>query len=558
MNPRQVHREILKQNIEVKNPPDQKDLEGFWCPLFENPKTHQESEWIETVITENTDKPTMRKLFISQEDIKRKLKECGSFKTPGIDKVPNFWLRKLDSLHSRYVTCFNKIIDGEVDTPDWLTQGRTTLLPKSEETHRPNKYRPICCLSTTYKLLTGLIADSIYSHLEAGDYLEEEQKGCIRNRLGTKDQLLINKTILEDAKRRQRNLSMAWIDYQKAFDSVPLSWINRCLELYKIDDGIRTFLKNQMEKWRTTITLNHENGEITIPDVKIQRGIFQGDSLSPLLFCLTIDPLTKVLKKQNIGYDVGQVRGQHKKKSLICLLLFMDDLKLYANSDANLSKLVQVVHKFSNDICMDFGLDKCAKCTLKKGIKTASENLELDNGTFIENLSEEASYKYLGIEENAGIEHKVMRTKITNEYFKRIKAICKTELTIKNKIQCINQLALPVITYSFGIVDWPQYLINEIDVRTRKMLTLHKVTYRTQCLDRIYLPRCEGGLGLLEVNQSFKSSIVALSQYLHCAKDPLMRLVAKQHKEVLPQNVSVTKMADIFSEDIIEKDLDDN
>ena len=190
----------------------------------------------------------MNKLLISQEDIKRKLDESGSFKSPGLDKVPNFWLRKLNSLHPRYVSVFNKILDGTEVTPEWLTEGRTTLLPKSKETHRPNKYRPICCLSTTYKLLAGLVADAIYMHLDRGNYLEEEQKGCIRNRLGTKDQLLINKTVLEDAKRRQRNLSMAWIDYQKAFDSVPHSWINRCLELYKVGEDIRSFLKNQMDK----------------------------------------------------------------------------------------------------------------------------------------------------------------------------------------------------------------------------------------------------------------------------------------------------------------------
>ena len=284
LNPRKVHREILKQNIEIKNPPDKKELEQFWRPLFENPKTHTEGEWIETVKEQNKDKAHMNKLLICQEDIKRKLDESGSFKSPGIDKVPNFWLRKLNSLHPRYVSLFNKILDGTENTPEWLTQGRTTLLPKSKETHRPNKYRPICCLSTTYKLLTGLVADAIYMHLERGNYLEEEQKGCIRNRLGTKDQLLINKTILEDAKRRQRNLSMAWIDYQKAFDSVPHSWINRCLELYNVEEDIRTFLKNQMNKWSTTITLNHENGDTRIPDVKIQRGIYQGDSLSPLLF----------------------------------------------------------------------------------------------------------------------------------------------------------------------------------------------------------------------------------------------------------------------------------
>ena len=122
----------------------------------------------------------------------------------------------------------------EENPPDWLTRGKTTLLPKSQETHLPNKYLPICCLNTTYKLLTGIIADSIYDHLDRGDYLEKEQKGCIRNRFGTKDQLLVNKTILEDCKRRQRNLSMAWIDYKKAFDSVPHTWINRCLDLYKI------------------------------------------------------------------------------------------------------------------------------------------------------------------------------------------------------------------------------------------------------------------------------------------------------------------------------------
>ena len=88
---------------------------------------------------------------------------------------------------------------------------------KSPETQRANKYRPICCSNTTYKLLTGIIADAIYEHLDRGDFLEKEQKRCIRNRFGTKDQLLVNKTILEDCKRRQRNLSMAWIDYKKHF-----------------------------------------------------------------------------------------------------------------------------------------------------------------------------------------------------------------------------------------------------------------------------------------------------------------------------------------------------
>ena len=162
----------------------------------------------------------------------------------------------------------------------------------------------------------------------------------------------------------------------------------------------------------------------------------------------------------------------------------------------------------------------------EKGKKAVSENFQLEDGSNITDLSEDSSYKYLGIEENASIEHKAMRTKITQQYFKRLKAICKTELTPKNKIQAINQLAIPVISYGFGVVDWPQGIINDIDVRTRKLLTIHKVTYKNSCLDRIYLPRSEGGLGLIEVNQCFKSAIVALDQYLHTSEDPLIKIVA--------------------------------
>ena len=105
-----------------------------------------------------------------------------------------------------------------------------------------------------------------------------------------------------------------------------------------------------------------------------------------------------------------------------------------------------------------------------------------------------------------------MRKKIYSQYIKRVKAICRTELTTKNKITAINQLAVPVVTYGFGIIDWPQRDINSLDVKTRKMLTLHKVIYRNQCLDRLYLPRSEGGVGLTQINQSFRSTIVSLGQ----------------------------------------------
>ena len=235
----------------------------------------------------------------------------------------------------------------------------------------------------------------------------------------------------------------------------------------------------------------------------------------------------------------------------------MDDIKLYADSDENLQKLIQIVHEYSNDIHMEFGLDKCAKCTLKKGVKAETDGFQLEDGSIIEDLQEDATYKYLGIEENTNIQHKQMRTKIHTTYIQRVKKICKSELTTKNKVTAINQFALPIVTYGFGVVDWPQKHLNNLDVKTRKIMTLHKVIYRNQCLNRMYLPRSEGGMGLQGISDSFRSTMVSLGQYLLSNKDSLIQVVAKQHKDVLPQNMSIIKLAKNFAPNLLEDEPDE-
>ena len=64
--------------------------------------------------------------------------------------------------------------------------------------------------------------------------------------IGTKDQLLIDKAILRDSRNRHTNLGMAWIDYKKAYDMVPHSWILESLELVQVSDNILKFVKRSM------------------------------------------------------------------------------------------------------------------------------------------------------------------------------------------------------------------------------------------------------------------------------------------------------------------------
>ena len=160
------------------------------------------------------------------------------------------------------------------------------------------------------------------------------------------------------------------------------------------------------------------------------------------LFCLALAPLSNLC----YGYKSQNGKLNH--------LFFMDDLKTFAKDDNQQTGLLTIVKTFSDDIKMEFGLDKCAKATFKRGRLTKTTDLELDVDTVIEELEQESTYKYLGVSEGDGIQHSAMKEKIRKEYYGRVRIVLKTELNAANKFEAINTLAIPVVTYSFNIINW--------------------------------------------------------------------------------------------------------
>jgi hypothetical protein len=118
------------------------------------------------------------------------------------------------------IQCSNKETG---EAPEWMTTGIIYFIPKSGDSKEVKNYRPIACLTIMYKPLTEIITKRISTHLEEQSLLPAEQKGCQPGSKGCMDQLIISKAIYEDCRRRNKNLSMAWTDYQKAFDNVPHS-----------------------------------------------------------------------------------------------------------------------------------------------------------------------------------------------------------------------------------------------------------------------------------------------------------------------------------------------
>jgi hypothetical protein len=122
---------------------------------------------------------------------------------------------------------------------------------------------------------------------------------------------------------------------------------------------------------------------------------------------------------------------------------------------------------------MNLGLEKCARICLKRGRAQSKMHIGSTFENNIKELDRRKAYKYLGIEESYDIQHKKEKEKLKKEYLRRLRLVLGTELSAKNEIQAIGSLAVPVLRYSFGIVNWHQEELQKLNRKTRKLLTIH-------------------------------------------------------------------------------------
>ena len=440
---------------------------------------------------------------ITVRKVKEQLRKVPNWKAPGPDCVQGYWLKNFKLLHERTTQQLQGCVR-QKDVPEWMTTGRTALIQKDEEKGNiASNYRPITCLPVMWKLLTGIISEDLYTYLEETNTLPKEQKGCGRTTRGTKDHLLVDKMIMRNCKRRKTNQSMGWTYYKKAFDMVPHSWIIECMKTYGAAENILTLLSNTMNHWKTTLTASGTN----LAEVNIKRGIFQGDSLSPLLFIVSMIPMTMILRNTGKGYQL------ERKGIVINHLMFMDDIKIYGKNTKDLDSLIQTFRVIIEDMRMEFGIDKCAVVNISKGKTIQTEGIQLPDNKIIKDV-DITSYKHLGILESDTIKNEEMK-----EYFSRVKAILKSKLNSGNTVKAVNTWAVPVVRYSGGVVDWTKEELENIDRKTRKLMTINKALHPRARVARLYLPREVGGRGMKSVENCINTERRTLGQHLKHNQD---------------------------------------
>ena len=133
-----------------------------------------------------------------------------------------------------------------------------------------------------------------------------------------------------------------------------------------------------MKKWKLLLSSNGSD----LCEVDVNSGIFQGDSLSPLIFVICMIPLSLLSRKVKASYESG------RKEFKLNHLLFMDDLKLFGKSDDQIDSSVQTVFTFSEDIGKEFGLKKFGVIIIKKGKLVKFDRIHLPNQEIMKEVEE--------------------------------------------------------------------------------------------------------------------------------------------------------------------------
>ena len=139
--------------------------------------------------------------------------------------------------------------------------------------------------------------------------------------------------------------------------------------MYKISDEVINFIDKTMKTWRVELRAAGRR----LAEAKIQRGIFQGDALPRLLFIIAMVPLKHILRKFTAGYKLS------RSQEMISLLMYMDGIKLSAKNEKELETLIHAVRIYSQDIGMEFGIEKCAMLVMKSGKRHLTDGMEQPN-----------------------------------------------------------------------------------------------------------------------------------------------------------------------------------
>jgi hypothetical protein len=376
-------------------------------------------------------------------------------------------------------------------------------------------------------MLTSVMAEDIQDHLIRNNIWDGQQKGTRKGIFGTIDNLLVDRAVLEEVKQYERNLAVAYYDYEKAFDSVPFEWQIYCFKVCGISDPVIKTLSSLHAIWKTKLEIRRGETVERSNWIHFRKGFFQGDSLSPVAFCITEIPLGYRLEMLP-RYALGEPKNRDVK---VNRFYFIDDLKLVQTSEEDLMRANSIVAESSEAMGMRFGVTKCAEILYRRGKMVKGRGLMLKEGV-LEALDPEKEefYTFLGIEEANGQLDSIIKERVINKCFHTVEKLIDTELYERNFVRAMNSKVIAAARYSMLVCHYTATEIKELDIRIRKFLESKRIRTHNESVERMYMPTHLGGRGFISFEQAYKTSKLIVAIYLALSQDQMIRKVFQRER----------------------------
>jgi hypothetical protein len=529
-NEKGFYRKMEKVEM-IGKAPSIETVHQFWSGIWGADREEQriESKWMKEVENELKEKIHVEHLpkLIEMHHWKQLVKKRKNWTSPGPDGVQNYWIKKISVLWRQQVEFIANIQEGNTLIDAWMGEGRTVLIPKTNDRSKVEKYRPITCLNALYKLMTAVIANDIQEYLIENSLWDMQQKGTRKGILGTMDNLLVDRAVIEEAKQYERNLAVSYYDYEKAYDSTPHAWQIQCFKMCRINEKVINLVQQLHTIWRTRLELCQDGKIERSPPIKFKCGFFQGDSFSPVGFCVTEIPLGIMLERMP-GYMMGAPKNRNTK---VNRFYFIDDLKVVQGSEADLKRANSIIGKVSEDMGMRFGISKCAEIVYERGKMVKGEGLDLKEGTVKAlNPENQEFYTFLGIEEGEGQMDKLVKIRVTEKCFELINKLCSMQLYERNLVKSINCKAMATVRYSMSICHYTKTELKELDIRVRRILKKSRVRGPQESVERLYMAKEVGGRGLTSFEMMYKMTKISIAVYLCLSEDEMLKAVFNRER----------------------------
>lgn len=360
------------------------------------------------------------------------------------------------------------------------------LIPKKPNASTPTDFRPISCLNTTYKVISKMLASRLKAILPL--MISKLQSAFLPGRLLAENVLLATDLVNGYNSQSLSPRGMLKVDLRKAFDCLRWDFILASLRALDVPENFIMLISECLSTCSFSVSINGSAGGF----FKSTKGIRQGDPLSPYLFVLAMECLSRLLKHRYEIGDIGYHPGTHDLK--ISHFMFADDVMVFFDGTSN---SLHGISECLDDVASWSGLHMNTNKT--ELFTSGTDQTETTAIACYGFKSVQFPIRYLGLplmcRKLKISEYAPLMTKLNS----RFQSWSAKLLSFAGRLQLLKMVIFGTVNFWLSAFILPKGCIRFIEALCYKFLwsgsivkkSIAKIAWPTVCL-----PKEEGGLGL--------------------------------------------------------------